>query len=59
MDTASLTRVVSYKYELLDKDNVHKKWLYNVSSCSLSYQSLTQLKSSAKIGMREDTDIDF
>ena len=37
----------------------HKKWLYNVTSCQLQWQSLTQLKSSAKISMTHDDDIDY
>lgn len=55
----SLTRKVSFRYELLYKNMQHKKWLYNVTSCTLQWQTLTQLKSSAKISMKHDDDIDY
>lgn len=55
----NLSRQVAYRYELLDKNNVHKKWLYTVSSCNIQYASLTQLKSSAKLSMLDDADINF
>lgn len=54
-----INRKVAYRYELLNGSNIHKKWLYTVSSCSFAYQSLTQLKVSAKLTMLEDTDIDW
>lgn len=59
MDLNNLNRLVAYKYELLDKNNNHKKWLYTVSSCNIAYQSLTQLKASAKLSMLDDTDINW
>ena len=58
-DLNQLSRQVAYKYELLDKNNVHKKWLYTVSSCNIQYASLTQLKASAKLSMLEDADINW
>lgn len=58
-DLNNLNRLVAYEYELLDKNNVHKKWLYTVSSCNIQYASLTQLKSSAKLSMLDDADINF
>lgn len=58
-DLNNLNRRVAYKYELLDKNNTHKKWLYTVSSCNIAYQSLTQLKANAKLTMLDDGDINW
>lgn len=58
-DLNQLNRQVAYKYELLDKNNNHKKWLCTVSSCNIAYQSLTQLKASARLSMLNDDDINW
>lgn len=55
----SIVRLVSFQYELLDKNNVFKKKLNNIESCSISYKFLSQLKSSASIVMTDDKKIDF
>nr|DAT81682.1 MAG TPA: tail protein [Caudoviricetes sp.] len=54
-----MVRQISFKYELLNINNTHKKWLKTVKSCDIQWQSLTQLKSSAKISMRKDDDVDY
>ena len=54
-----MVRQISFKYELLDKSNTFKKWLYCVSACTIQWQSLTQLKSNANITMRKDNDVDY
>lgn len=58
-DLNLFSRSVAYKYELLDKNNTHKKWLYTVSNASIQYASLTQLKASARLSLLDDVDIDF
>lgn len=55
----SVVRYVSFQYELLDRNNVFKKNLRNIESCSISYKFLSQLKSSAKIVMTDDARIDY
>lgn len=54
-----MNRKVRFRYELLSKSMRHKKWLYNVKSCSIQYQALTQLKSNAKITVTHDEEIDY
>lgn len=56
---SNLSRVKSFQYEILKSDMTHRKWCFGVSSCSIQWQSLTQLKSSAKLVMRNDSQIDF
>ncbi len=52
-------RILKFRYLLLDKNDVFKKELSCIESCSISYSSLTRLKSSATIVMREDSDVDY
>jgi hypothetical protein len=52
-------RIINFKYILLDNTDTFKKQLYNVESCSINYSSLSRLKSSANIKMKEDEDIDY
>ena len=52
-------RTIKFRYLLLDKNDNFKKELSCIESCSISYSSLTRLKSSATIKMREDADIDY
>lgn len=52
-------RIINFKYNLLDSTDTFKKQLYNVESCNVNYSSLSRLKSSANIKMREDVDIDY
>lgn len=54
-----VVRKVSFQYELLDRNNVFKKKLWNIESCSISYKFLSQLKSSASIVMTDDISIDY
>ena len=54
-----VVNTISFQYELLDKYGNFKMWLYEVKSCSIRWQSLTQLKSDATIEMRYDEDIDY
>lgn len=54
-----VVRKVSFQYELLDRNNIFKKKLNNVESCSISYKFLSQLKSSASIIMTDDSSIDY
>lgn len=58
-DLNQLSRHVAYKYELLNRNNAHKKWLYTVSSCNIQYASLTQFKASASIEMLDDMDVNW
>lgn len=55
----NVVRHVSFQYELLDKNNIFKKNLRNIESCSISYKFLSQLKSSATIVMTDDNRIDY
>lgn len=55
----TLNRELDFEYELYSKDNIFKKMLYNVESARVDYGSLTRLKSSARITMTEDSDIDY
>lgn len=52
-------RTVSFRYELLDKNDVYKKDLTTVTRCVVRYSSLTQLKVSAEISMREDNEVNY
>lgn len=52
-------RNIGFKYKLLHKDNTFKKWLGTITSCNVRYDSLSTLKSSARIGMKEDLEIDY
>ena len=52
-------RYTSFQYELMDKNNVFKRKLNNIESCSISYKFLSQLKSSANIVMTDDARIDY
>lgn len=55
----NLTRRISYQYQILTNGMQHRKFVYGVSSCSIQWASLTQLKSSAKLTMRHDSQIDY
>lgn len=55
----TLNRELDFEYELYSKDNIFKKMLYNVESARVDYGSLTRLKSSARITMTEDSEIDY
>lgn len=52
-------RKLTWRYDALDKDEVWKKTLHTVQSCIINYDSLSTLKASARIKMRDDPDIDF
>lgn len=52
-------RKVSFKYELLDKNDVFKKNLDTITRCIVRYSSLSQLKVSAEISMREDREVNY
>lgn len=52
-------RKVSFRYELLDKNDVHIKDISTITRCVVRYSSLSQLKTSAEISMREDNSINY
>lgn len=52
-------RTVSFKYELLDKNDVYKKDLDTITRCVVSYNSLSQLKVKAEISMKEDKNVNY
>lgn len=52
-------RKVSFRYELLDKNDVYKKDLNTITRCVVRYSSLSQLKVSAEISMREDNEVNY
>lgn len=52
-------RKLLFKYYLMDQNDNIKKELYCVEQCSISYNSLARLKSSANMTIREDPDIDY
>lgn len=52
-------RKISYKYELLDVNNVHKKWLTGVISANVRIVYLTQIKTTAEINMKDDSEINY
>lgn len=52
-------RTVSFRYELLDKNDVFKKNLGTITRCVVRYSSLSQLKISAEISMREDVSVNY
>ena len=52
-------RTVSFRYELLDKNDLYKKELTTITKCTVRYSSLSQLKVSAEISMREDNTVDY
>lgn len=55
----SKERRIHFKYELYNQDNIFKHDMYNILSVSISYNSLTRLKSSAKVTMEHDDRIDY
>lgn len=55
----TLNRELDFEFELYSKENIFKKQLYNVESAQVDYGSLTRLKSSARIIMTEDDEIDY
>lgn len=52
-------RTVSFRYELLDKNDVWRKDISTITRCVVRYSSLSQLKISAEISMREDNGINY
>ena len=52
-------RTVSFRYELLDKNDVWKKDINTITRCVVRYSSLSQLKISAEISMREDSGVNY
>ena len=52
-------RVISFRYDLLDKNEVFKKALTTVASCTISHSALADIKRTAKIKIRDDGDVDF
>lgn len=49
----------SFRYELLDVDNTKLRELNNVTSCSIDYNSLADIKRTAKFLIDDKEDIDF
>jgi hypothetical protein len=52
-------RILDFKYYLLNKNDDFKKELMCVEKCSVEYNSLTRLKSSASMSIGEGKDIDY
>lgn len=52
-------REIKFQYDLLDKDDIYKKTLKNIISCSIDYKSLAEIKRTANISLKEDSDIDY
>lgn len=52
-------REIAFKYKLLNKDNIFKKYLTTVQGCTIRYDSLSLLKMSATLNMSEDQSIDY
>ena len=55
----SKERRMYFKYKLYNQDNIFKHDMYNILSASINYNSLTRLKSSAKVTMEHDDRIDY
>lgn len=54
-----INRTLDFEYKLYSKEGTFKKDLYNVESAQVDYGSLTRLKTSARIVMKEDPEIDY
>lgn len=52
-------RTVKFRYELLDRNDNLKKVITKVQQCTVTYNSLSQLKTSARIVMSEENVIDY
>lgn len=52
-------RNIIFEYILLDRNDNFKKTLETVISCRIDYKSLSSLKLSANIQIKEDADIDY
>lgn len=55
----SSSRKESFRYRLLNKNEVEKGWLDTVQKSRISYQSLAKIKRSANITMIEDSRVDY
>lgn len=55
----SSNRKISFEYRLLDRFDTYKKTLTMVSGCTVDYSSLSSLKASANIKMKEDLTVDY
>lgn len=51
-------RTVSFRYECLDKTDKYR-FSVSVTACSVTYSALSELKSSARITMPDNPDIDY
>lgn len=52
-------REVSFRYDLFDRNDLFKKQLYTVQECTVSYDALSELKSSARLVMADDSSVDY
>lgn len=52
-------RNIRFEYELLDRFDVYKKTLDTVSDCTIDYSSLSTLRASANVKMKEDLTVDY
>lgn len=52
-------RTVSYRYELLDKNDMYQRELTTVLECTINYDAESDLKVSANINMGDDADVDY
>lgn len=55
----SSSRKESFRYRLLNNNEVEKGWLDTVQNSRISYQSLAKIKRSANITMIEDSEVDY
>lgn len=55
----SSNRKISFRYELLNKNDELQGTLSTIKGCRVAYSSLGQLKSSANITMKEDSSINY
>lgn len=52
-------RHLSFRYELLDSNNVHKGWLDEVMGASVANNALADIKRTARLQMLDNPDIDW
>lgn len=52
-------RNIRFEYQLLNRNDTYKKTLNTVVDCRVDYSSLSSLKASANIKMKEDATVDY
>lgn len=53
------SRKIQFIYKLLDRNDLEKKLLFNVESCTVTYNSLGRFKNMAQMKLRDDPTIDW